>query len=123
MYAWLNASYLDVIDSVHGQSGQPMPEGDEDVDWVADGGSIVIVVVLVVKRDAESVAAALQRLTTLLETVTASLTRVRQRRRAFAAPIRPATPAPHGENFTDSFLVQWRAVMRDRAQEARSVYV
>jgi hypothetical protein len=43
---------------------------------------------------------------------------------AVAEPVASASPGPHGNNFTDSFLVQWRACRRERASaRARDAYV
>ena len=130
MHAWLNQSILYAVEGMHVQSGQPAPEEEGGVDWAAiDGGVsaavvfLVIVVVLVIKRDAEAVVAVLQQLTSLLEAATALLARIRRRRRPSGTPAPSAPPAPNGNNFTDSFLLQWRGVMQERAQEARSAYV
>ena len=119
MHAWLNQSYLYVAEGMHVQSGQPAPEEEGGVDWAAIGGGasaavvfLVVVAVLVAKRDAEAVVAVLQQLSSLLEAFTALLTRIRQRRRPSGTPTPSTPPAPNGDNFTDSFLLQWRMVMR-----------
>ena len=115
-------------------SGRPTPSVDPaEVDWAGVGGGslgglvfFVVVVVLVARRHSERVREILERVSTLLAACTALI------RRQQAPDLTPPTPAPsaapHGRNFTDSFLVQWNARVQQArvqhtVQEARSVYV
>ena len=74
---------------------------------------LVVVVVLVAKRESERVREILERVSALLAACTALIQR--HQGPDSAPSLQPPLPAPHGRNFTDSFLVQWNA----RVQEAR----
>ena len=114
-------------------SGRPTPSVDPaEVDWAGVGGGsfgalvcLVVVVVLVARRQSERVREILERVSALLAACTALIQR--HQRPELTPPPQPPPAAPHGRNFTDSFLVQWNArVQEARVQttrEARSVYV
>ena len=115
-------------------SGRPTPSVDPaEVDWAGVGGGsfgglvfFVVVVVLVARRHSERVREILERVSTLLAACTALIQRQQTPDRTPPTPAPSA--APHGRNFTDSFLVQWNARVQQArvqhtVQEARSVYV
>ena len=116
-----NESSLDVLLQTPIPSGRPIPSVDPaEVDWAGVGGGsfgalvcLVVVVVLVAKRESERVREILERVSALLAACTALIQR--HQGPDSAPSLQPPLPAPHGRNFTDSFLVQWNA----RVQEAR----
>ena len=105
----------------------------EVVDWAGVGGGsfgalvcLVVVAVLVARRQSERVREILERVSALLAACTALIQRQQTPDRTPPTPAPSA--APHGRNFTDSFLVQWNARVQQArvqhtVQEARSVYV
>ena len=115
-----NESSLDLLETPI-PSGRPIPSVDPaEVDWAGVGGGsfgalvcLVVVVVLVAKRESERVREILERVSALLAACTALIQR--HQGPDSAPSLQPPLPAPHGRNFTDSFLVQWNA----RVQEAR----
>ena len=116
-----NESSLDVLLQTPIPSGRPIPSEDPaGVDWAGVGGGsfgalvcLVVVVVLVAKRESERVRDILERVSALLAACTALIQR--HQGPDLAPSLQPPPSAPHGRNFTDSFLVQWNA----RVQEAR----
>ena len=115
-------------------SGRPTPSVDPaDVDWAGVGGGsfgglvfLVVIVVLVARRQSERVREILERVSALLAACTAIIQR--QQSPDLAPPTPAPSAAPQGRNFTDSFLVQWNARVQQArvqhtVQEARSVYV
>ena len=125
-----NESALDLLDETHLPSGQPTPWVDSEVvDWAGVGGGsfgalvcLVVVAVLVARRQSERVREILERVSALLAACTALIQR--HERPKSTPPPQPPLPAPHGQNFTDSFLVQWNARTQEaRVQGARSVYM
>ena len=125
-----NESALDFLESTHIPSGQPTPMVDSEVvDWAGVGGGsfgalvcLVVVAVLVARRQSERVREILERVSALLAACTALIQR--HERPESTPPPQPPLPAPHGQNFTDSFLVQWNARTQEaRVQGARSVYM
>ena len=115
-----NESSLDLLETPI-PSGRPIPSVDPaEVDWAGVGGGsfgalvcLVVVVVLVAKRESERVREILERVSALLAACTALIQR--HQGPDSAPSLQPPLPAPQGRNFTDSFLVQWNA----RVQEAR----
>ena len=129
-----NESALDFLESTRIPSGQPTPMVDSEVvDWAGVGGGsfgalvfLVVVAVLVARRQSERVREILERVSALLAACTALIQR--QQTPDLAPPTPAPSAAPHGRNFTDSFLVQWNARVQQArvqhtVQEARSVYV
>ena len=116
-----NESSLDVLMQTPIPSGRPIPSVDPaEVDWAGVGGGsfgalvcLLVVVVLVAKRESERVREILERVSALLAACTALIQR--HQGPDSAPSLQPPLPAPQGRNFTDSFLVQWNA----RVQEAR----
>ena len=116
-----HADRSEVVDS-----GLSPPVVGSGVQWeTVVGGSVggvlllLAVVVLAVKRDAAVVVDILQRIRSLL---TACITLLQPRTTATAPDPSPAhPPPPHGNNHTDSFLIQWNA--RIREQGRRTTYV
>jgi hypothetical protein len=129
---WYNITAFNVAHAAAGEGGQSAPSDSEGADWAVIGGGgggaflvLLLVVLLVVKRDAEAVRAVLEQFTLLCTAISNIISNIRARQQPPAiVPAASASPGPHGSNFTDSFLVQWRAARRERANErARSVNV
>ena len=129
-----NESSLDVLLQTPIPSGRPIPSEDPaGVDWAGVGGGsfgglvfLVVIVVLVARRQSERVREILERVSALLAACTALIQR--QQTPDLAPPTPAPSAAPHGLNFTDSFLVQWNARVQQArvqhtVQEARSQYV
>ena len=126
-----NDSYLDLLlPETPIPSGRPIPSVDPtEVDWAGVGGGsfgglvfFVVIVVLVARRQSERVREILERVSALLAACTALIQR--HERPELTPPPQPPLPVPHGQNFTDSFLVQWNARAQEaRVQGARRVYL
>ena len=125
-----NESALDFLEQTQILSSQPTPWVDSEVvDWAGVGGGsfgalvcLVVVAVLVARRQSERVREILERVSALLAACTALIQR--HERPESTPPPQPPLPVPHGQNFTDSFLVQWNARAQEaRVQGARRVYL
>ena len=118
-----NYTIFDVFQPSHDDSGQPAPSEDGGVDWATVGGAVgscllvLAALAVAISKNGDRVETILQRITDLLNALTSAF-----RTMTGAAPPLSrgqATPIPHGNNLTDSFIVAYQA----RAREARRSYV
>ena len=118
-----NYTIFDLMNTDHGDSGQPDSPESGGVDWAVVGGAVAACVialaalVLAISKNGDRVDVILQRISELLNALTNAF-------RAIARVAPPLgrgldTPLPQGTNLTDSFIAAYQA----RAREARMSYV